>query len=263
MADIWLVDLGSSRLKWQTRSELGTVLAQGGGIWQDASGNDLLPPLAPKRVWVCRVGPERREQELRAAILARHGPVPVVSLRPDTQGPGGLSLNYDPEQLGADRYCALLAVQAHGGGPAVVVDAGTAVTVDFLAAGGRHLGGYILPGFRLGLAAVAGLLPEALAARVSQAAEAAVVEIDQRPDPRPGGNTAEALLRGWGCGLAAAVARLAQSAPFDGQAAPAWWLTGGDAPWLAQHLNHSLTQVPDLVLDGLWVWAKACREDAA
>jgi len=259
MADIWLVDLGSSRLKWQVRSESGTLLARGGGIWPDVSGNDLLPAAAPERIWLCRVGPEPREQELRAAILARHGAVPVVSLRPGTQGSGGLALNYDPEQFGADRYCALLAVQARGGGPAVVVDAGTAVTVDFLAAGGRHLGGYILPGFRLGLAAVAGLLPEPLAACVAQGVEIAVADADQDP----GRNTAQALVHGWRRGLGAAVARLAESGPFDSETAPTWWLTGGDAPWLAQGLNHSVNQVPDLVLDGLWVWAEASREDAA
>jgi type III pantothenate kinase len=52
----------------------------------------------------------------------------------------------DPAQLGADRWAALVAAHAAGSGHKLVVNAGTALTVDALAADGRFLGGIIVPG---------------------------------------------------------------------------------------------------------------------
>jgi type III pantothenate kinase len=55
-----------------------------------------------------------------------------------------------PEQLGPDRWAALIAARAlHPAGAALVVNAGTATTVDMLSADGRFLGGAILPGVEL------------------------------------------------------------------------------------------------------------------
>ncbi|MDE3011344.1 MAG: type III pantothenate kinase, partial [Pseudomonadota bacterium] len=51
--------------------------------------------------------------------------------------------------MGCDRWAALVGARARGSMATVVVMAGTATTVDALAADGRFLGGYILPGLRL------------------------------------------------------------------------------------------------------------------
>ena len=45
-----------------------------------------------------------------------------------------------------DRFLAMVAAHAHGGGPHVLVGVGTALTLDALATDGRHLGGLIAPG---------------------------------------------------------------------------------------------------------------------
>lgn len=59
----------------------------------------------------------------------------------------GLEVAYrDPGQLGVDRVLAMFAVRASWSGPFCVIDAGTAVTIDFVDAQGQHLGGFILPG---------------------------------------------------------------------------------------------------------------------
>lgn len=59
----------------------------------------------------------------------------------------GLVVGYDdPGQLGVDRALAMLAVRSQWSGPFCVIDAGTAVTIDFVDGHGRHLGGFILPG---------------------------------------------------------------------------------------------------------------------
>lgn len=49
------------------------------------------------------------------------------------------------QRLGIDRWLAMLGARSIGNNPCVVVDAGTAVTIDVVDHAGQHLGGYILP----------------------------------------------------------------------------------------------------------------------
>nr|WP_296749343.1 type III pantothenate kinase [Thioalkalivibrio sp.] len=253
MAETWLIDLGSSRVKWQVRSASGAVLERGQSEGSAGAVDQALPKTPPSAVWLARVGGVGREQALLDAIRARHGDVATHSVRPEPEGPAGLRLDYDCSQFGADRYCALLGVLGRTRAPAVVIDAGTAVTVDLLGADGRHLGGYILPGFRRGLSAVSDLLSAELQARAGPA-------LGQAPSPReprhPGHDTAEALMKGWMHGLAGAVKRLGAEEAEGGASDGEWWLTGGDGPWLAELLDHPARVEPDLVFDGLWLCAQ-------
>jgi type III pantothenate kinase len=54
-----------------------------------------------------------------------------------------------PEQLGVDRWLALVAVRRHYQIPACIVDCGTAITVDLMDVNGKHQGGLISPGLTL------------------------------------------------------------------------------------------------------------------
>ncbi|TVP87973.1 MAG: type III pantothenate kinase [Thioalkalivibrio sp.] len=258
--EILLLDLGSTSLKWQTRSGAGLVLDTGRHDWAVSGAAPELPQCQPQAVWMVRVGAAEREEILRAALRARYGGVPVVSVRPRADGPGGLRLDYDLQQFGADRYCALLGVVARTRKPAVVVDAGTAVTVDLLAADGRHLGGYILPGLRGGLAAVSRLFPDALQAQVAPTLRQAVESLPVDSGISPGHDTGEALLRGWVLGLAGAVQRVGAQAA-ETEEGVEWWLTGGDAGWLSSLLDRPVHLVPGLVFDGLWCHLRPRRGD--
>ena len=53
----------------------------------------------------------------------------------------------EPGRLGDDRWMALLAAAEITDGNCIVIDAGSAITLDLLRADGQHLGGAILPGF--------------------------------------------------------------------------------------------------------------------
>jgi type III pantothenate kinase len=83
---------------------------------------------------------ERRERPL---VVASAGNIPLA-VRVDR-----------PEQVGADRLVNALAVQRLYGTPAVVVDFGTATTLDCVALDGAYVGGAIAPGIELGLEALA------------------------------------------------------------------------------------------------------------
>ncbi|MFO8153780.1 type III pantothenate kinase [Thioalkalivibrio sp.] len=251
MPEFLLFDLGSTSLKWQVRSETGLVLEEGRHDWTASVSASELPQCRPRAVWMVRVGMAEREESLRAALRARYGGVPVVSVHPRAEGPGGLRLDYDLQQFGADRYCALLGVVARTRKPAVIVDAGTAVTVDLLDEDGRHLGGYILPGLRGGLEAVNRLFTDALQTQVAPTLRLTGATLPADSAVLPAHDTGKALLHGWRLGLAGAVQRLGAEAG-GAQQGVEWWLTGGDAGWLSTLLERPVHVVPGLVFDGLW-----------
>lgn len=152
----------------------------------------------------------------------------------------GVTCGYDePARLGVDRWLALVAAWNAVRRAVAVVDLGTAATLDFATADGRHQGGYIVPG--LGLMAAA-LARETAGVRVAG---------DLAPDLAPGRNTAQAVRRGSTAMLLdfieASVGRFADA----GADSPEVFLTGGDAELLAERLPFALRVEPDLVLDGL------------
>lgn len=63
---------------------------------------------------------------------------------------GGVSNQYaDVSRLGIDRWLAMLAAYRRAGGACMVIDSGTAFTLDVVDAQGQHKGGYIIPGLGL------------------------------------------------------------------------------------------------------------------
>ena len=57
-----------------------------------------------------------------------------------------LKLFYNPVTLGVDRWLACLAAHRTYQQDVLVIDAGTAITIDIVTSNGIHLGGYIIPG---------------------------------------------------------------------------------------------------------------------
>jgi type III pantothenate kinase len=58
----------------------------------------------------------------------------------------------NPQGIGVDRWLAVLGAASLTDKDAIILDAGSAITLDLLKADGRHLGGAILPGFNTSLA---------------------------------------------------------------------------------------------------------------
>ncbi len=153
----------------------------------------------------------------------------------------GLRIDIDqPWQAGADRIANAAAVLALYGGPAIVIDFGTATTFDVITADGAWCGGAIAPGI--------GISHDALVQRTAR-----LHAIDLAPPPQPlGRNTMHAMQSGlfWGyVGLVEGlVARLRESAGVEGQRIIA---TGGMAPLFSQHVPLIDVVAPLLALDGL------------
>ncbi|MHB8508235.1 MAG: type III pantothenate kinase [Candidatus Dormibacteria bacterium] len=106
-------------------------------------------------------------------------------------GPGirtGVQIRYDnPREVGADRIVNGLAAFRKYGGPAIVIDFGTATTFDAIAANGDYLGGAIAPGIKISMDAL-----------FSRAAKLQLVELKMPPEGAViGKNTVHSMQAGF------------------------------------------------------------------
>ena len=155
----------------------------------------------------------------------------------------GISINIDrPEQAGADRLVNAVGASVYHDLPAIVVDFGTATTLDLVGVNGAYEGGVIAPGVNLSLEALhmaAACLP-----RIA-------VKSWQSDMPVLGVDTVSAMYSGvlWGyVGMVEGL--LARLRSAHGLALPAI-ATGGVAPLFAEHLKDELVVDSDLTLKGL------------
>ncbi len=126
-------------------------------------------------------------------MLGRHfADVSAVVVEPGVRT-GVPVLMDNPREVGADRIMNALAALRLYGGPAIVVDFGTATTFDVVSAAGQYVGGAIAPGIEISL--------EALGTRGAQLRKVELV----RPRSVIAKNTVEALQSGMLFGVAAQV----------------------------------------------------------
>jgi type III pantothenate kinase len=155
----------------------------------------------------------------------------------------GVRIDIDqPEQAGADRIVNAAAVVALFGGPAIVIDFGTATTFDIVSADGAYIGGAIAPGI--------GVAHDALVSRAAK-----LHKVDLVPPPNPiGRNTIHAMQSGifWGyvALVEGLVVRLKAAMVEDNIKVIA---TGGLAPLFKEHTTCIDQTAPELTLDGLRV----------
>ncbi|MHC5055430.1 MAG: type III pantothenate kinase [Planctomycetota bacterium] len=176
--------------------------------------------------------------EAAGEIASHEFDAPVRYFRRDV--PFGLDIRVDsPGDVGDDRLAHALAAFRRVEGAAVVVDMGTAVTVDAVAPDGAFLGGAILPGARIAADALAhwtALLPEI---NLSGAVRV------------PGKSTEEAMRLGLLHGAAGAIDRLVEETRESlGEDAPVLG-TGGGAAQIAPLTKHVREIEPALTLEGL------------
>ncbi|MFJ6758907.1 MULTISPECIES: type III pantothenate kinase [unclassified Streptomyces] len=91
--------------------------------------------------------------ELREVTRRYYGDVPAVIVEPGTKT-GVPILTDNPKEVGADRIVNAVAVVELYGGPAIVVDLGTATTFDAVSAKGEYVGGVISPGIEISMEAL-------------------------------------------------------------------------------------------------------------
>lgn len=240
-----LLDLGNTRLKWAS-SRGGGLDAVGACAWDsealDSRVADAwreLPP--PLRVLAASVVSDERERRLEQWVHATFG-LPVQWLRTPAAGAGVRNAYPQPGHLGVDRFLGMVAARAAGAAPCVVVGVGTALTLDALAADGRHLGGLIAPSPRLMEQAVLGATAQVRPQHPGRVVDAA-------------DNTADGLHAGCWQAAAALVERFHRRMQPQLGAGAGLRLSGGDAQALAALIEPPAECVADAVLLGLAAWA--------
>ncbi|HLV71755.1 MAG TPA: type III pantothenate kinase, partial [Vulgatibacteraceae bacterium] len=160
--------------------------------------------------------------EMREMCRRYYGDVPAVIVEPGVKT--GVPVRMDnPKEVGADRVVnALAAVHTHGG-PAIVVDFGTATTFDCVSESGDYIGGAIVPGIQISLDAL-----------VTSAARLSKVDL-VAPKRAIGKNTTHALQSGIVFGYASLVDGLVRRISQEMTRKPRVLATGGLAGLIAEH----------------------------
>jgi type III pantothenate kinase len=243
---ILLIDAGNSRFKWAglERGRLSPMQAKRYDSHRPASSVvEALGAVSPSRVVCASVLGQAFDRELETLLEGRfQAPVELVRTAPAGHG---VRIAYPrPERLGVDRYVALIAAHVLFPGPCIVVDCGTAVTIDAVSRDGVHRGGLILPGL--------GLMRDALTSRAAR-----IGTIDPGAEPALfARDTGEAVQGGTLRALAGAIDAICAQMESE-MGAVQRVICGGEAPRLLPVLQGAYHGEPALVLRGLAVIARS------
>ncbi|WP_185232264.1 type III pantothenate kinase [Teredinibacter franksiae] len=236
-----ILDAGNSRLKWQLRAVTHSVLEA--GACEYAELESLFPAWVERgvtEILVSSVKGVEFERYLDERSRFYFG-LPPVFARVIKERCGLIAGYQDLSALGVDRWLAMLAAYVDCNSALVVIDAGTAITVDFVGVGGLHEGGLIVPGQRT--------LTRSLFVNTS------AVRVESLTLPQtwlPGCDTLSCVEQGVAAsykGLMREVV-LRASRERDGVGATIY-LAGGDANLFRQWLPADVKCRPDLVFEGL------------
>ncbi len=229
------IDAGNTRIKWRLVDEARKV-ASGAILTKDSDrfATDTATIGTPHSIRLATVAGAEVTQMV-SGLAQQWGAklcVPVTT----AQAAGVRCGYHEPATMGVDRWLASIAAFHHVGGACVVVDLGSAITVDVVDESGLHHGGYIVPGLRL--------MRESLRlgthdVKVSASEMSAICL---------GRSTTDAVNHG----ALRMIKNLVESVAAEMLPSPAKIvLTGGDASWLQPVLADEVECIPDLVLDGL------------
>lgn len=145
-----------------------------------------------------------------------------------------------PETLGSDRIAAAYAAHCRSNQGAIVVDAGTAVTIDRVNRHAQFEGGVIFPGIEMNLKALH-----------NQTGQLPLVKWDRRLNRTYGDDTQSAILAGVYWSQIGGVERVINNYLAGMGNAPIL-VTGGNGRMIIEHLPENAEFVPELVCEGLW-----------
>lgn len=246
-----LLDIGNSRLKWTLSGSgwlPGTAIAHAGRALE-AALNEISPKTAPTELWVASV----TNADLRVTVEAWARQQFGLAVHwAESQGSAcGVRNAYaEPRRLGVDRWLAVIAgharLQAVDSAVALVVDAGTALTLDVVDRNGLHRGGLIAPGLATQRQSVRSQTQ--VRAYVSKPLHPALL----------GQDTDSAVAWGTYHGAIGLIERIYAGICREYPSVLPL-ITGGDACLLHADLGTGWQMAPDLVLEGLQELAAAAE----
>ena len=246
-----LIDIGNTRLKWGCENNLRieqTGFLDSARLSRSGLDDGMSSIAKPKSVWVSSVGSLASHKVLVEWLLQRYQlNAQVVKVR---QPVAGFSNAYaDLDALGVDRWVAAIGArecaQVEGAvresakpKNIIIIDVGTAITIDCLTADNIFQGGVIYPGYRL-------MHDSLVGGTVGIKSE--FFETDQII----GKTTSECVNSGIAFGVAGAVERIVVEMQESIGAATQIVVTGGGAQALLDKARLDARYEPNLVLQGL------------
>jgi len=241
-----LLDVGNTSVKWGL-SAAGNIEASGCFVHRGNNVNDLLDQSwselqAPAGVYIANVAGEQLQRQLSDWIGTRWGIAPVFVVT-TAQACGVTNAYAVPDDLGVDRWAALVGAHHHTSCAACIVDCGTAITLDMINADGVHQGGLILPGVEM--------LQQVLLKNTAMQSDLQTLEVANLLSTR----TDDAVNSGALYMAVAAVDRIVADMAAQLGVQPEVVITGGDAVRIQTLLACPARHDPELVLKGLAILA--------
>jgi len=249
--NILLVDAGNSSVKWciavsPDTNELSQMQQQYypenistsffTRCWDDLE--------KPERVLVSCVADKKVLHALNNTCEQLWG-IKAKEINSLKEASGFVNAYIEPSDLGSDRWCAMLGANEIISSDFIVADCGSAITIDLVSNQeknvSRHIGGYILPGLEM--------MKRSLG---TQTADVKVDLEDTKTSLSPS-NTTVGCVNSAVCLSAVKLIEAVFEQQVKQSDAVQCFLTGGDAPFLAEFLSIEYTLKPDLVLRGLSV----------
>lgn len=173
----------------------------------------------------------------------RTGVIKIIGKQPMVVGPGlktGLNIHVDvPSQVGSDRIVIAVAALAEYKAPLLLMDLGTATTIEAVEPDNVYMGGVIIPGVRVSLDAL-----------TSRAAQLPGISLD-RPKQVIGKNTVDCMRSGMMYGTAAMIDGLVERMEEELGHRCTLIATGGLAQFIVPLCKREIILDKDLLLKGL------------
>ena len=241
-----LLDIGNSRLKWGVLED--GAIHRTGHIAQDAiksQGLSALTSKLPRRVDTVLAsnvaGPSFATR--LSGVVGMHCGCDMQFAHSEKQACGITNSYRQPRRMGVDRWVAMIGAWAEVQAACVIVDAGTAVTIDVLDDEGQHLGGQIFPGVVLMTSVLASQTSDISPVLPRRTAQASGMSMFAS-------STSRAVEQGSINAVVGAIERALWTLDDNGYA-PEVFLTGGDASRILGSLDEEALHRPNLVLQGL------------
>ena len=237
-----LIDIGNENAKWKLGDQCGSFPS----LCSDLARNldlQLSDLKGVGGVYFVNVADRECANELRA-YSSRRWQVPVTQIvsAPEQCGVRNSYRNF--EELGADRWVSLIGARSIHSGAVIIVDCGTAITVDALSADGEFVGGSILPGSSLSQKSLWQCAP-------------GIREFRDLAPKLPARSTVEAVSSGVVHAIAGGVDLLIKGYSQYVGGTPKLLLTGGGSSLIAEYSSYEFEEVPNLALIGLEVIANS------
>ena len=237
-----LIDLGNSSIKaqwWRAHVLQSSCNIRIRSGWQQRF-ESYLAGVDARNCYYASVPGSAAQRDLSDILPTAFDPQEIHRFKSQHYSAGVTSAYQQPQRLGVDRWLALLGGFSVSETDAMIIDAGSAITVDLLKKDGQHLGGAILPGFNTSLERFKTML---------QLADFSHAAIDANQLP--------------GCSTESCIHINYEGSVeiYLGQLIGRWFglladdailiLSGGDAALVGTHDQHASLHIPDLVFRGM------------